>query len=104
MSRRTSERERRVGGVTPRAFSPHNIDPNLLGCVCVCVFLCVWVCVCVCVCGVGGGGCVCRVVCVCVQRVMASWKPHTSSTATWKLSVQSGGLSKVVQRPERPWF
>lgn len=36
---------------------------------------------------------------------MASWKPHTSSRATWKLSVeQSGGLSKVVQRAVRPWF
>lgn len=35
---------------------------------------------------------------------MASWKPQTSRSETWKLSEQRGGLSKVVHLPVRPWF
>lgn len=35
---------------------------------------------------------------------MASWKPHASSSETWKLSAHRGGLSKVVQLPVRPWL
>lgn len=37
-------------------------------------------------------------------EAMASWKPQTSSSETWKVSAHSGGLSKVVQLPVRPWL